>query len=74
MMMNYRLSKYEMYRNSVHYGGNIARMIVLIVVLTSILFLLGAIITLCLCKESINWRDKKFGYDLEESIGEKNKK
>lgn len=69
MMMNYRLSKYEMYRNSVHYGGNIARMIVLIVVLTSMLFLLGAIITLCLCKESINWRDKKSGYDLEESIG-----
>ena len=44
-------------------------MIVLIVVLISMLFLLGAIITLCLCKESINWRDKKSGYDLEESIG-----
>ena len=57
-----------MYRNSVHYGGNIARMIVLIVVLTSILFLLGAIITLCLCKESINWRDKKCTYDFEKSM------
>lgn len=44
---------------------------ILIIIL---IILVGSVVALCLCKESINWRNEKCGYDLEENIGEKKNK
>lgn len=47
---------------------------ILIIILIILAFLVGSVVALCLCKESINWRNEKCGYDLEENIGEKKNK
>ena len=43
-------------------------MIVVISLIMILSFLLSAVVIMCLCKESINWRNEQCGYDLEESI------
>lgn len=49
-------------------------MIVVISLIMILSFLLSAVVIMCLCKESINWRNEQCGYDLEESIELKKKK
>ena len=39
-----------------------------VLVVIALIFLASLVILLCLCKESINWRDKKCTYDFEKSI------
>ena len=39
-----------------------------VLVVIALIFLASLVILLCLCKESINWRDKKCTYDLEKSM------
>ena len=45
-----------------------------IIILIILAFFVGAVVALCLCKESINWRNEKCGYVLEDNIGEKKNK
>lgn len=47
-------------------------MFALIIILITMIFLACAFGVFCLCKESINWRSKQMGYDLEESLQKKN--
>lgn len=39
-----------------------------VLVVIALIFLASLVILLCLCKESINWRDKKCTYDFEKSM------
>ena len=39
-----------------------------VLVVIALIFLASLGILLCLCKESINWRDKKCTYDFEKSM------
>ena len=47
-------------------------MFALIIILITMIFLACACGVFCLWKESINWRSKQMGYDLEESLQKKN--
>ena len=39
-----------------------------VLVVIALIFLASLVILMCLCKESINWRDKKCTYDFEKSM------
>lgn len=39
-----------------------------VLVVIALIFLASLVILLCLCKESINWRDKKCTYDFEKRM------
>ena len=47
-------------------GRCVMNKVVLVVI--ALIFLASLVILLCLCKESINWRDKKCTYDFEKSM------
>jgi len=49
-------------------------MIELAIVLIILVLLFGVITDVCLCKESINWRNTNCGYDLEEGMEEQKRK
>jgi hypothetical protein len=45
-------------------------MIFFIIAVIILVLFIGFIIALCLCKESINWRNQKCNYDLEKMDSE----
>lgn len=45
-----------------------------VLVVIALIFLASLVILLCLCKESINWRDKKCTYDFEKSMESQKKR
>ena len=45
-------------------------MIFFIIAVIILVLFIGFIISLCLCKESINWRSQKYNYDLEKMDSE----